>query len=84
MLVTERQVRAQLDIRSGIAYNAMRAAMDRGDAVFNRRNASGGATLCAVGLYRDQECTCTADTGAAGPINMASGYGWWADAKQPD
>jgi hypothetical protein len=59
---SELQVRRQLvDNKSGSAYNGMIAGIDRGDAqpVFIlSRFAPGGAKLCAVKQYWNQECTC--------------------------
>lgn len=59
---SELQVRRQLvDNKSGSAYNGMIAGIDRGDSqpVFIlSRFAPGGAKLCAVRQYWNQECTC--------------------------
>jgi hypothetical protein len=61
-IIAERQLRSQLvENKGGIAYNNMRAAMEKGQQqpVFVlMRNGPGAARFCAASAYSHQECTC--------------------------
>ena len=60
--IAERHLRTQLvDNKGGIAYNNMRAAMEKGQqqpVFILMRNGPGAARFCAFSLYSQQECTC--------------------------